>query len=56
MATVQLPGIQSFDTKMEMHTETHNSDVSLAQEFQKHLCHPSRKHGLLEYAWHKNFK
>ena len=56
MATVQLPGIQSFDTKMEMHTKPHNSDVSLIQEFQKHSYHPSRKHDLLDYTRHKNFK
>ena len=28
---VQLPGSQKFDTQMEMHKTTHNTDVSLAQ-------------------------
>ena len=35
MATVQLPGSERFDIQMAVHTATQNSDVSLAQEFQK---------------------
>ena len=34
MATATLTGSQRFDTQMEMYTSTHDSDVSLAQEFQ----------------------
>ena len=32
---------------MEIHTSTHNIDVSLAQVFQKHLNSVSYKHGVL---------
>ena len=35
MATVQLPGNKRFDKKMKVQTATQNTDVSLAQEFQK---------------------
>ena len=31
MANVQLPGGKRFDTQMSVHTETQNTDVSLAQ-------------------------
>ena len=37
MTNVQLPGSKWFDTQMAVHTETQNTDVVLAQEFQKHL-------------------
>ena len=36
-----------------MHTSTHNADVSLAQEFKKHLYHASRKHDILDYRKQK---
>ena len=50
MATVQLPGSQNFDTKKAMQTTTHNSDVSLKQEFQNHLSNKSHKHGIVDYG------
>ena len=56
MATVQLHGSQIFDTQMVIHTSTHNSDVSLAQELQKHFSNASRKHGVSGYGKHKNVK
>ena len=37
MKNVQLPGSKQFDIQMELHTSTQNNDVTLAQEFQKHL-------------------
>ena len=33
MATVQLPGSKRFDAQMTVHTETQNTDVRLALEF-----------------------
>ena len=33
---------------MAVHTTTHNSDVSLEQEFQKHLSDASHKHSILD--------
>ena len=33
MATVQLPIIKIFDKQMELHTETKNTYVTLAQKF-----------------------
>ena len=35
MATIQFPGIERFDTQIELHTATQNTDVSLEKEFQK---------------------
>ena len=35
MATFQLPGSKRFDTQLAVHTAIQNTDVSLAQEFQK---------------------
>ena len=43
MATVQLPGGKRFDTQMEVHTETQNTDVSLSQESPKHLSNELQK-------------
>ena len=37
MSTVQLPGIERFDTQMVVKTATQNSNVSLTQELQKKL-------------------
>ena len=37
MSTVQLPGSNIFDSKIQMHTGTQNYDVSLAKESQEHL-------------------
>ena len=37
METVKLPGSKCFDTQMEVHTVTQNTDVSLSQKLQKHL-------------------
>ena len=48
MGTAQIPDSQRFDTKMKIHTSTHNSDVSLAQEFQKHLSNASCKHSIVD--------
>ena len=48
MATVQLPAIQCFYTKIEINKSNQNADISLAQEFQKHLSNASRKHGILD--------
>ena len=53
MATVQLPESKYFDTKMAIHTSTHNYDVILAQEFQKHLSNASHKYSILYYWKHK---
>ena len=48
MDTVQLLGSKRFDTQMAVHTATKNTDVSLAQEFQKHLSSESLKHGIID--------
>ena len=37
MATIQLPDSKRFDTQIYVHTETQNTDESLALEFQKHF-------------------
>ena len=53
VATVQLPGSKCFDTQITVHTVTQNTDVSLAQGFQKHLSNESRKHGIIDHGKHK---
>ena len=53
VVTVKLPGSELFDTYMTVHTATQNSDVSLAQEFQKHLSNVSHKHDILDNVKHK---
>ena len=47
-ATLQLPGSKRFDTKMGFHTETQDTDVSLALEFKNNLANKSRKHGIID--------
>ena len=41
MATVQLPCGERFDTHMEVHTETQNTDMILAKAFQKYFFNSS---------------
>ena len=54
MATIQLTVSKKFVTKMVMHTSTYNADVSLAQEFQKHLYNALRKHDIIDHEkWKK---
>ena len=54
MAIVQLRGSKRFDTQMEVHTATKNTDVSLAQGFQKHFSNESGKHGITYNVKHLN--
>ena len=42
-----------FDTQIEAHTETQNTDVSLALKFQKYLSNASHKRVILDNADHK---
>ena len=48
MSTVKLPGEESYDTQMVMHTGNRTYDVSLDREFQKHLSNAARKNGLID--------
>ena len=48
MSSFQLPGSKRVDTQMALHIVTHNTDVSLSQEFQKHLLNESRKNGIID--------
>ena len=36
-----------------MHTPTKNTDVSLSQEFKKHLSNELRKNGIIDYGQQK---
>ena len=47
MSSVQLPGVNRYDTHMVMHTGNCKSDVISASEFQKHLSPAVRKHGVI---------
>ena len=53
MDTVQIPGSKRFDTQMSVHIATQNTDVSLAQDLQKHLSNESRKCGIIYHGKHK---
>ena len=46
MSTVQLPGINRFDTQMELYAATQNTYVVLVLEFQKHLSNASPNQGI----------
>ena len=48
MTTTQLLCSQRFDTQMEVHTATQNTNVSLAQEFQKYLSNEPQKHDIID--------
>ena len=52
-ATLQLPVSKRFYTQMEFHTETQDTDVSLALEFKNNLSNESRKHGIIDTGKHK---
>ena len=41
MTTVKLPGAESSDSQMAIHTSTSNIDISLSREFQKHISDPT---------------
>ena len=41
---------------MEVHIESKNTDMILAQEFQKHLSNESRKDGIIDCGNHKKVK
>ena len=56
MATNKLPGSKRFDIKMAVHIATQNTDLNLAQEFQKHLSNESHKHGTIYHGRHKKGK
>ena len=45
--TVQLPGAAAYDSHMEKHTLTVNTDISLVREFQRHILDSTRKHGVI---------
>ena len=55
MRTVKLPGAEDYDSHMEMHTSTTNTDISLARESQKHISDPTRAHDLLDHGNDRNF-
>ena len=40
MTTLKLPSITGLETQIPTNTSTVNNDMSLSQEFQKHLFHP----------------
>ena len=52
MSTFQLLGSKWFDTQTEVHTESQNTHVSLAMEFQNNLVNESLKHGIIDNVKH----
>ena len=48
--TVQLPGAETYESQMVIHTSTSRTDTSLARELQKHLSNPTRSHDLLDHG------
>ena len=53
MSTVQLLGTKGYDTQMVIHTGTCTYNVSLANEFQKHLSTAAQKHGVIYQGKYK---
>ena len=50
MKTIQLTGAATYDSHMEMHTSTLNTDISLARGLQKHLPDPTVTHGVMHHG------
>ena len=48
MISVQRPVAASYESQVEIHTSTTNTEISLAREFQKHISYPTWSHGLLD--------
>ena len=48
MSTVQITGLNRFDSQMQMHTGAQKYDVSLAKEFQHHLIKEHSKNGVID--------
>ena len=48
IAAVKMPGAETYNTQMGMHTSILNTYISLARTFQKHLFGPSRENGVIE--------
>ena len=48
VSTVKFPGEKEYDTQMTMNSGTPTSDISLSQEFQKHLYNTALKHGVID--------
>ena len=55
MKNVQLPGAEAYESQMEIHTSTANTEISLARKFQKHLSDPTQAHGLLYHGKGRKF-
>ena len=49
MTTVHLPGVEDYDSQIEIHNSTANKDISLARELKKHISDPTRAHVLLDH-------
>ena len=45
---VQLPGVEVYDTHIEIHTSSVNTYISIARELQKNLLDPSRKNSVMD--------
>ena len=48
MSNVQLPGSETFDSQILMHSCTQKNDVILAKEFQKCISKEHHKHGVID--------
>ena len=53
MSTVQLPGLNRFDSQMQMYTGNQKDDVSLAKELQHFLTKNNRKNGVIDQVKYK---
>ena len=50
MTTVQLPGADTNDSHMVIHTKMSKTDIGLATVFQKNPSDPTRSHGLIDHV------
>ena len=48
ISNVQLPGSNTFDSQILMHSCTPKNGVSMDKEFQKYLSKDDHKHGVID--------
>ena len=47
---VEFPGAAAYDSQMEMHTSTANTDIILSRGFQKNCSYPAQSQGLFDHG------
>ena len=53
ISNVKLPGSKLFDSHMQMHTSTQNSDASIAKELQQHMSNENSQNCVIDQGKYK---